>query len=405
MPRRPRSHSRPRQAPDLLELSSGTDTLAAGHPWVFRDAAVRRLGALPLGHELDVHDAKTGRFLGRGLFEPEGTIAVRIFSRQPGEHFDLGFVLKRLDRALELRRTWLNLHDTNAYRLVNAESDGLPGLVIERFADWIVVQPYSDLWSTIPAPLIERLTALGATGVLLRPRQRSQAPCLDLLAGVAPPEQAEVLENGIRYRAFTQDGVKPGLYLDHRETRQRLAGMLAGRRFMNAFSYTAGFTVAAAAGAACESFNVDQSGWCHDVARENLTRNAARGEHHFITADVLEVLERWDSGPLDAVILDPPAFSTSRRGVQTNKRDLARLVTLGLRPVRPGGLLVVASNEGRLGWPELLKHVARGARAAGREAALVSRWSAPVDFPTLAGFPEGDRLKVVVATAGPIGNK
>jgi len=398
--RRPLPPSRDASAGVRLQLRGGADQILAGHPWIFRDESVRRLGRLPAGTTIAVHDAKTGRFLAAGLFEPEGAIAVRVFSRDPRESWGARLIGHRLDAAIAMRERWILRAQSDAYRLVNGESDGLPALVVDRFGEWSFVQPYASYWDPWTELIADRLMPFTPRGVILRSRVAGASAKPRVIAGELPPPDLAVRQEGARYLAFTQDGKKPGIYLDHRENRPAVAARLIGARILNAYSYTGSFTVAAAMAGARASVNVDLSPWCHDVARRNLELNGLPLEpHEFLARDVLEYLASLRGETFDAIVLDPPSFSTSRRGTQSSQKDTPKHVASALAALAPSGLLIACTNDSRFALEDYLGSIGRGAALAGRTLRVLEIRGLPGDFPTLPAFSEGRYLKLVVAVA------
>jgi len=383
-------------------LRTGVETLRRGHPWVFRDADVQKLRART-GDVVDVHDARDGAFVARGVFDEETSLAIRLFTWKAGEDVDDALIVRRLDEAVALRERFVDRSRTTAYRVVNGEGDLLPGLVVDRYGDFLVVAPYAAFWLERLPRVAEHLAArLGVRGVEQKNRLRRIAPdepgepTVGLL-GEAVPEELVVLEHGLRFLAHTRAGQKTGLFLDQKDNRLAVAAQCAGARVLNTFSYTGGFSVYAARAGAAETVSVDLAKACAVYARQNFELNELGGERHrFVARDVFEYLADPADGAFDVVILDPPSFATSRAQVFSARKGYLELIRRACTRTARGGILVCCSCTAQIDTGTFAEIAAEATARAGRDYRVVEVRGLPADHPTLPGHPEGRYLKVLI---------
>jgi 23S rRNA (cytosine1962-C5)-methyltransferase len=385
-------------------LKAGRErSLERRHPWVF-SGAVARVEGSPRPGDTVALVADDGRPLGRGAYSPRSQIVVRMWSFDPDEPVDRPLLRRRLEHALALRGS-LGL-ETDALRVVNAESDGLPGLVVDRYADHLVCQLLSTGPERWRATLVELLGELAsAAGIYERSDAAVRAkeglePRTGLLAGAEPPELIPIHEGRRRYLVDVRGGHKTGFYLDQRDARRRLR-RLAGEAgdVLDAFAYTGGFTVAALSAGAARVTSVDASRSALDLCERNLELNGLppdRGER--IEGDVFKVLRRFRDSrrTFDLVVLDPPKFIESRAQLERGSRGYKDINLLALKLLLPGGTLVTFSCSGLMDPALHQKIVADAAVDAGREARIIGRLGQPGDHPVALGFPEGAYLKGLV---------
>lgn len=383
-----------------------------GHPWVYREA----LGPRPLspdpGTTIDLIDDE-GEFVARGLYDADSAIALRVFVRKPDVAIDGRLVRERVRAAIAMRRRFLDLEHLECVRLVNAESDGLPGMVVERYADYLVVQLYTSAITELRDELYTALMEeLPAKAIYEQRRYRSlggEAPrqaAAELVRGAAGPVELEVREDDLKFVVDVTAPLSTGLFADLREGRRAVRKWAAGRRVLNLFSYTGAISVYARAGGATEICAIDVAAKAHARARKNFAASGfdpASAEH--VVGDAFKVLARFvERGRnFDMVVLDPPAFaSAAARGGKpwSAIRDYAELVTAALDVTVPGGLLVAASSTHKMTPDEFERALAEGAMGAGTRLQIVDRRGLPPDFPQVPGFPEASYLKFAVAVRG-----
>ncbi|MEW6742306.1 MAG: class I SAM-dependent rRNA methyltransferase [Planctomycetota bacterium] len=387
----------------LLRLRTGAAQVRAGHPWIFRDADVRALGPVAAGDVVRVMDARDGSFLAAGLFDPSGTIAVRLFTWDESEDIDQDLIVRLLERALERRRQLLERDDTNAWRLVNAEGDGLPGLAIDLYGRYAIVKPYSAIWDAHLAKVAEQLSrALDLRGVMVQSFVRTEAhaagaQAAEPLLGEPIPRDATILENGFTFLATVGEKHKTGVFLDARDNRVALSRLCARARVLNLFSYTAAYSVYAARAGAHSTTSVDLSRSCAEWAARHLELNGIDpARHELVCADVFDFLAKPPREPFDVVILDPPSFSTSKRNVMTARKGYHRLIEAACAFVRPGGTLACSSNTAQLAAEEFIEITGEATAAARRSYRITQVRGLPEDFPTVPLLPRSRYLKCVI---------
>ena len=386
--------------------------IRAGHPWVYREAIGPRPLVAEPGAVIDCVD-EDGEFVGRGLYDGDSAIALRVFVRRADVAIDGRLIGERVRAAVGLRRRLLDLGRLGAVRLINAESDGLPGVVVDRYADYLVIQLFTSAVMGLRGDLYDALEAeLGPKAIYEQRRFKplaGEAPrqaAAELVRGAAAPVELEVKEDDLAFIVDVTAPLSTGLFADLREGRRAVRQWAAGRRVLNLFSYTGAISVYAQAGGATEVCAVDVAAKAHARARRNFAASGfdpEKPEH--IVGDAFKVLARFVERrrTFDLVVLDPPAFaSASARGGKpwSAVRDFAELVTASLEVLVPGGLLIAASSTHKMSAAEFELALADGAMTAGTRLQIVDRRSLPPDFPTVPGFPEASYLKFAVAVRG-----
>jgi 23S rRNA (cytosine1962-C5)-methyltransferase len=377
----------------------------AGHPWVYRD----HLQARPLrersGDPVELVDPG-GEFVARGVYDEEAVIAIRVITRNPQEQITPDLWNRRARAAIDLRRL-LVPPDLDAYRLVNGESDGVPGVMVDRYADFVVAHLFT------PAVLGARDAIYDAIEEKVKPQaiyeQRrfkslaGEAPRgpAELVRGTAAPVELQVREGELKFWVDVTAPLSTGLFMDLREGRKAIAGWARGRRVLNLFSYTGAISVYAKHAGATEIVAVDAAAKAHARARRNFALNGFDPEEpEHIVGDVFKVLAKMAerSRRFDMVVLDPPAFGTAGRGqVFSAVQDYRDLVTAALGALSPGGILAAASATQKISPEEFDRMLADGAARARAPLRIVERRWLPPDFCVSPGFPEGSYLKFAVA--------
>ncbi len=395
----------PRDRPRLY-LKPGHDRpVRRHHPWVFSGALGRLEGPVEDGGLAEVFTLD-GEWLARGYLNRRSQILARLLTWDPEEEVDEAFWGRRLERAWQARRALgLEAH-TTAYRLVFAESDGLPGLIVDRYDRFLVVQSLTlgiERWKpTLVRLLQERFQPRGIyerSDGDVREKEGLPPRC-GVLAGEAPPERMVILEHGHRFVVDLRRGHKTGFYLDQRENRRRAAGYLQGaREVLNAFAYTGAFAVYALAAGARAVVNVDTSAEALAMAAENLRLNGF-GEDRFenVVGDAFEVLRQFHAQGrrFDAVILDPPKFASSQAHLARAARGYKDINLQALRLIRPGGVLITFSCSGLVSPDLFQKIVFAAAEDAGREVQILEKLSQAPDHPIRLTFPESEYLKGLI---------
>jgi 23S rRNA (cytosine1962-C5)-methyltransferase len=374
-------------------------SLRAGHPWVYRDALSLPAGLRP-GDAIDLQDQR-GKWLARGRYDESGPIGLRIWSLEPDEALDDNLLNRRVRSAAALRRAaGLPIH-ADAYRLIHGEADRMPGIICDIYRDRAILQldaeGLSPLMPALEVAIRRQLPSLA--GVALQAQREAGPERLLWLSGEAPAAPFLIQERGMQMEVDLEMGHKTGLYLDQRENRQRVGSLAAGRRVLNAFAYTGGFSLAAAMAGASSVCSIDQAAPAIEAARRNFVHNGLDPEasdYAFIAGDAFGFLEQ--AGPeFDLIILDPPSMAPSRASLDRALGAYRRLNTLALGRAAPGALLFSASCSSHVNAAALREVLAASARSAGRSLRIIEQRGPGPDHPVLPTFPEGDYLHAMLA--------
>ncbi len=380
----------------------------AGHPWVYAQAIARLEGGAAPGDEIDVVDPE-GRWLGRGLYSPGSAIPVRIFTRDPSVRFTQALVVDRLRAAVERRRgLGLPSAETTAYRLVNAEGDDLPGLVVDRFGDVVVAQFGTLGVKRREAMILEGIQEVTAASSILdrTSAKAAHADGFDAGRGVVrgrPIAALELLERGLRYRIPLELGQKTGFYLDQRPLRARVEQLARGRRVLDAYAYVGSFALTAARGGAERVVAVESSPAAHEAALACATENGLEDRIEFVHGDARAALaEARKRGRYDLVICDPPKLAPGRAARKRALGSMRRLAAATCHAVAPGGLVVLCTCSRAISADDLARALALGARDVSTSATVLERHYQGADHPVPAAFPEGLYLASLVAEVHPL---
>ncbi|MBI3893399.1 MAG: class I SAM-dependent rRNA methyltransferase [Candidatus Wallbacteria bacterium] len=379
--------------------------MAAGYPAVLREWLGGRDPHCRPGELATVVDAR-GQFLGSALAEGDERIAFRIYSRKEAERLDEAFFAAAIVRARTLRKTFIDPKATDAYRLANAEADGLPGVGIDCYGRYLAVQLYSSgMAAHLPGLAGALRGVLQPAGIFVADRStgpkasRTEEACGKRLWGEQPPGDFTVLEGGARFKIDLAGGYNTGLFLDNRENRLALRAHVRGRRVLNLFCYTGSISVHCALAGAESVHSVDVSKGTLDWARKNFELNGIdAGDHPLVQADALEYLRKGShrGSDYDAIVLDPPSFSTSKKTVFSTEKDYPSLVSMAVEVLAPGGALVTCSNHRKTPPERFLTAVATAARRQGRPLKLLDFRGAGPDFPVDPAYPESGYLKFAI---------
>ena len=388
-----------------LLLKPGRErTVLQHHPWVFSGAVAQLQGKPDPGETVAVR-APQGDFLAYAAYSPQSRIAARLWTWDPAETINADFLRRRLQAALDLRKALVPDAETDALRLVHAESDGLPGLVVDRYADLLVVQFLSagaERWRDVLLDLLVELTGME------RIYERSDVEARRLeglperegpLRGGAPEGPLTICENGLKFLVDPTRGQKTGFYLDQRRNRARLKELCAGRDVLNCFCYTGAFSLYARAGGARSVLSIDSSSEALAAARENASLNGFEGaDVEWMEADVFQALRklRDEDRRYDLIILDPPKFASTAAQAERAARGYKDINLSAFKLLRPGGLLFTFSCSGGISAELFQKIVAGAALDAGVRASIVQHLTQGPDHPTALNFPEGSYLKGLV---------
>jgi 23S rRNA (cytosine1962-C5)-methyltransferase len=384
-----------------VRLAQKGDGPARGrHPWVFSGAITRVEGDPAPGDEVRVLDS-TGDFVGRGLVNPHSQIRVRVY-RWEDESLDAAFFAERIRAAAQLRAGPLGLADPEgACRLVFSEGDGLSGLTVDRYGRQLVVQLTALALHRRLDPLLDALdAAVSPTAIMLRTEKgMADEEGLEVrdgpLRGSPADAPIEIVENGLRFGVDLRTGQKTGFYLDQRVNRTRVAAYAAGRDVADVCSYSGGFSVATLRAGAARSVAVDSSASALELAAANAERNGVGDRVECVRANAFEWLEeqRAAGRRFGVVVLDPPRFARSRRGIKSALQAYHRLNALALACLEPGGVLATFSCSGRVSEADFQGALSRAAADVGRPVRIVERLAQAPDHPVSATCPQGAYLK------------
>jgi 23S rRNA (cytosine1962-C5)-methyltransferase len=379
------------------------------HPWVFSGAIASAEDKVIDGEMVDVISSD-GIWLARGTINRHSQIVVRILTWNEDEPIDQQFWHSRLERAWSVRSSLMSDLKTTAYRLVNAEGDGLPGLIVDRYGDWLVVQFHTRGMEYSKEQIIKEIKRLGQTrGIYERSegdgREKEGLPLsTGVLYGETPPEAVEMLENGFRFLVDIKRGHKTGFYLDQRDNRRKTAPYLQNCDVLNCFSYTGAFAVYAISVGAKNIINIDSSGDVLELARRNIDLNeslfstlgkSSLSNVEYLTGDVFAELRRFraENRKFDAIILDPPKFAQRNSQIKSAARGYQDINRLSMSILRPGGVLVTFSCSGLVSPDLFQKIVFSASLEAQREVQILEKLGHSPDHPILITVPETEYLK------------
>jgi 23S rRNA (cytosine1962-C5)-methyltransferase len=376
----------------------------AGHPWIFAQAIARVEGGATAGDAIDVFDPK-GNWLGRGLYSPGSAIPVRIYTRDPKQQLDTGFFVRKLERAIAIRRSLgLPSDRSNAYRLVHAEGDDLPGLIVDVYADVAVVQFGTVGMKRREGVLLDVLQrALDCRAIIDRTSERTaNQEGFRVERGVVRGDQSlstlTFKERGFDYSLPLELGQKTGFYLDQRMLRGRVEQLAEGKQVLDTYCFIGSFALAAARGGASSVVAVDSSALALEVAAATAQSNHLTGKIRYEHEDAVSALTKAGrEGGYDLVICDPPKLAPSRSSRNKAGQNLRRVASAAARATRPGGMLVLCSCSASLGIDELTRALCLGARDVGMSARVFERWFQGPDHPVPAAFNEGLYLSSIIA--------
>ena len=418
--------------PSIILKAGREKSLLRRHPWIFSGAIERVDGAPGSGDTVPVRDA-SGNFLAWAAYNPDSQITARVWSWRKEESIDAEFFRRQITNALFARRSLPPLNETtshstrlqktaakslvipqagegwgegrnNGARLIHAESDGLPGLIVDKYGDVLVMQIGSagaERWRDTCADILQQL----CDPVCIYERSDSDSrglEGLELRNGVLRgtlPDNVEVVENGLHFIVDVAGGQKTGFYLDQRDNRALTETLARDKDVLNCFCYTGGFSLYALRGGAKSVLSIDASAEALRIAEENVTRNGLDPSHaEWLEADVFQALRtlRDQGRKFDLIILDPPKFAPTAAFAEKAARGYKDINLLGFKLLRPGGLLCTYSCSGGISDDLFQKIIAGAALDAGVDAQIVHHLHASADHPVLLSFPEGAYLKGLV---------
>jgi 23S rRNA (cytosine1962-C5)-methyltransferase len=384
-----------------ITLKKGKEKAALQrHPWVFSGALEKVKGKPEDGDVVKVF-AFDNEFLAYGYYNSNSRVAVRLLEWDESQTIDNNWYQNRLKQAIASRQFILS-EQTNTCRLVFSEADFLPGLIVDQYADFLSLQILSSGIEKVKAEIVEILKAeLKPTGIFDKSdataRTHEGLPIENgLLWGENPPEFLAVKENGITYNINIAEGQKSGFYCDQRDNRHILASYTKGKKVLDCFSYSGGFSLNSLANGAASITCVDSSGLAIETLKQNVALNKFDvNKVTTIQSDVNKQLRAFkESGELfDVIVLDPPKYAPSRSALDRAARAYKDLNRLGMLLLEKGGLLATFSCSGAVDIETFKQIIAWAALDAGKEVQIIKQFCQPEDHPVRISFPEGEYLK------------
>ena len=396
-----------REYPLFTVSKKGTRWVEGGHPWIYAEE-ILSMSAEPENGALADAVSEGGKYLGTGLYSRESKIGLRLLSHNANDRFDEAFWRRRIQYAWDYRKTVLDTEDLACCRVIFGEADGFPGLTVDRFSDLLVAQTLSvgmeRLKDTIFPLLAEVLRADGQTISGIFERNDAAIRSLEgleqgkgwyVLPGETAPESAvtEICENGIYYAVDVENGQKTGFFLDQKYNRRAVARLAQGRRVLDCFTHTGSFALNAALGGAEHVTAVDVSESAIAMAEANARRNGLEGRMDFVAADVFELLPTIKKGDYDFIILDPPAFTKSRKTAKNAEKGYKEINLRALKALPRGGYFATASCSHFMPAEQFEQMLRAAALDAGVELRQIEARQQSPDHPILWNVPETDYLK------------
>ena len=391
-----------REYPLFTITKKGARWVGEGHPWIYAEEILSKSEEPENGALCDAV-SESGSWLGAGFYSRESKIGLRLVSRNFNDRFDAAFWRRRIQYAWDYRKTVRGTEDLGCCRLVFGEADGFPGLTVDRFSNFLSVQTLRIKDLVFPL-IVEVLRADGQQidGVF----ERNDVAIRGLegleqfkgwypLPGETPPASpvTEICENGITYQVDVENGQKTGFFLDQKYNRLAVAKLSKGRRVLDCFTHTGSFALNAAKGGAEHVTAVDISESAIRMAEENARRNGLEGRMDFLAADVFDLLPELKKGEYDFIILDPPAFTKSRKTVDRAEKGYKEINLRALRALPRGGYFATASCSHFMPSEKFVQMLRAAARDAGVELRQIEARQQAPDHPILWNVPETDYLK------------
>jgi len=391
-------------------LKSGRDkSVRHRHPWIFSGAVQEIRGEAADGDVVEVADTG-GNWLARGYYNSRSQIVARLLTWDERESIDKEFFARRLHQAIEARRFLLYDPQTNAFRLIFSEADRLPGLVVDRYGEFLVVQCDTlgiERWKEAIFNALDEI--LHPDGIFERSDTESRqaheglSPSVGVRRGEEPPPLITIYERGLRLKVDIRQGHKTGFYLDQRDNRIRAARFCAGKEVLDAFSYTGGFAAHALAAGAKRITLIDSSAASLQLANENLIPTGLQGGIEILNGNVFQMLRELHriGRRYDVVILDPPKLAPMQGTVPRACRGYKDLNLNALKLLRPGGILITFSCSGLIDSLLFQKVIFGATVDAGRDVQILYRLTQSPDHPILLSCPESDYLKGLICQVLP----
>lgn len=379
------------------------------HPWVF-SGAVEQVKGKPENGEIIIVTDNQGEFLAYGFYNDRSRVAIRLLEWDQQTEINEDWWRMRIRKAIQARENLMINEDTNTYRLIFSEADFLPGLIVDRFADYLSVQILTSGIEKNKAVILDELQQLldplgifDRSDASARGHEGMEASSGGILSGVEPPEFVTVKENGVLYDVNISSGQKSGFYCDQRDNRKLVADHSAGKRVLDCFSYSGGFSLNAFKQNASEVTSVDSSALALETLKRNIEINKFQNAtHRMFQSDVNKQLRAFrESGEkFDVIILDPPKYAPSRSAVSKASRAYKDLNRQAMLLLEEGGLLATFSCSGAIDIATFKQILAWAALDAGKEVQFIHQFSQPEDHPVRSSFPEGEYLKGLLCRVG-----
>lgn len=377
------------------------------HPWIFSGAIEKVEGNPANGETIQIFSSNK-TLVGVGSYSPSSQIRVRVWSFNPEEKIDKDFFRKKFLAASQFRKRIVDTSQTNAYRIINSENDGLPGLIVDRYADYLICQflsSGSDFHKKIITETLDEVfNPIGIyerSDVEIRIKEGLE-PTKGTLSGKEPDDLILISENGLKFSVDVKNGHKTGFYLDQRNNRKLVSEFSRGKNVLNCFSYTGGFSVYALSSGAKNLTQIEASESALDLSTKNIElNNPDDSKIENISGDVFEVLRKFrdERRTFDLIILDPPKFAESESQIQKASRGYKDINLLAIKLLKPGGILFTFSCSGHISQELFQKIVADAALDSGREVKIIKQLTQAADHPVALNFPEGLYLKGLVCSA------
>ncbi|MHB8110814.1 MAG: class I SAM-dependent rRNA methyltransferase [Syntrophorhabdaceae bacterium] len=373
--------------------------IKGSHPWVFSKAFTGIPEGFTPGEPVLLYD-QSGSFLASGYFNSYGQISVRLWGNAEQEEVGADFFSRRIAAARDIRARYVENDGTNSYRLINSESDLLPGLIVDKYGEYLVVQFHTrgiERWKDIIIDSLDMI--IRPKGIYERSDMSVRAfdslgPVKGIVRGEVP-DFIEIKENGLRFLVDVKEGQKTGFFLDQRDKRYAFMKYARDRRILNSFSYTGGFTVYAMAAGAKTVINVDSSRRALDIARENIVLNGFDpAACEFVCEDVKKYLKDLPES-FDAIILDPPAFIKDRRKRNEGLAGYKSINEMALRRLNAEGILLTCSCSAHLSLHDFRFMLSETGAKTHKGLVFLETYTHGIDHPQLAAFTEGEYLKAI----------
>ncbi|MCX6781940.1 MAG: class I SAM-dependent rRNA methyltransferase [Candidatus Magasanikbacteria bacterium] len=378
------------------------------HPWVFQGAIKQTPEGLTSGMTVALFD-ETGRFLAQGYFNSYSQMAVRLWSWDEEEKIDLDFFIRRVRSAYELRKKYVESKQTDSYRLINSENDLLPGLIVDKYGDYLCAQFHNrgiEFWKLMVIDALEKV--LEPKGIYERSdvggRKDEEAGAKTGVISGDVPDRIKITENGFKFWVDVARGQKTGFFLDQRDKRAALQKYVDGKNVLNCFSYTGGFSVYALSAGAKKVVSVDSAEEALELAEENIKLNGLNPKKcEFICADVKDYLSGLGQKDPDiredfeVIILDPPAFVKDRRKIAEGLQGYRKINEMAFRLLSSEGILVTASCSMHVSLQDFRYAVSEAAARARKNVQILETFTHGIDHPELVSFGEGEYLKCLFA--------